>query len=487
MEQQNFPPAFRFPTERRDVIFGALTLACSIFLWNAILYGGFNLGFALGSMALIGCSVWYLRGCGHRFDRYSGSLILFALLIAAGFGRASAYLKLGMLLMLAFSVNLSLCLATGRNRRGSGGLSSVLDAPRAFFRFGFGGMGPALRGLNDARKNAGTAGKTGSAALMGLLAAIPVVAVLTVLMMRSDAAFEGLMELLPETDWSEPFWSAAYGVVCGWILYARALGLRHQPEPVRKERTFRGISTITVNILLIAVSGLYCIYFLSQLAYMGGGFSGVLPEGYTLAQYARRGFFEMAWLSAINLGLMCFSIGMAEKGSRGLGLTRGLCLFLGLAALFLICAASAKMILYIRSYGLTRLRVLTEIFMIWLGITTVLVCVWLFRPGFSYMRPVVVAALLLSTLTFWLDMDGRVAQYNVRAYQSGKLETVDMAHLSTLGYGAVPYIAELREDPNLSEAAEAILRRKSADIQDFRDWNYPEAAARSCLSDPAEP
>lgn len=476
------PPAPRYPAGKRELILAAALAVSSVFLWNAILYGGFSLGFALGSIAVILCSVWYLLSCGCRFDWYSGTLMGFSLLIAAGFGWSSSYLKFFMVQILLFSVNLSLCLLTGQNRRDPGGASSALDAFRACFSFGFGGLSPALRGLSNARKR--SAGKKWGAAVLGLVIAVPVVAVMAFLLTQADAAFEGLISLLPETDWSEPAWSAVCGLFAAGVAYARALGLRHKEKAVPKERTFFGISPVTVNILLGAVAGLYGVYLLSQLAYLGGGFSGILPEGYTLAQYARRGFFEMAWLSAINLGLMCFSMGLVEKGERAPRLTRLLCLFLGLISLFLVAAASGKMLLYIRSYGLTRLRVLTELFMVWLAVTTVLVCLWLFRPRMPYMKGALIAALLLSTLIFWADVDAQVARYNVRAYQSGTLQTIDVSHLGNLGCGAVPYLAELAqdEDPEVAEAAQRYLKIPSEAIQDLRDWNYSKAAAEKILN-----
>ena len=149
-----------------------------------------------------------------------------------------------------------------------------------------------------------------------------------------------------------------------------------------------------------------------------------------------------------------------------------------LVILFLIAAASAKMLLYIDSYGLTRLRVLTQTVMIWLGISTLLVCARLVKPKLAYMKGVILVALVLGTALLWLDVDTMVARYNVRAYQQGTLETVDMSHLSTLGYGAVPYIAELTQDEDAWVAQRAkdilLLRRSDARIDDLRDWNLSE-------------
>lgn len=479
------PPQLpRYPVGRREVIFGIVTVILSVGLWNSILYGGFNLGYAFFSLALLGCGVWYIRAKGGRFGRYAAALLVFAAILNGGFARSSdAFIKAVMLLFSLFAVNLSFCLAAGQNRRDKGGFSTVFDSPRAFFVFGFGGMGAAVRGLDDARKNAGSAGKKGSAALLGIAIALPVVAVMLPLLIRSDAAFEGLVGLLPETDWTEPFYSLLLGLAAAWVLFARGLGLYSRPKEAPARGITKRLSPITVNILLGAVCAMYLAYLFSQLAYFSGGFLGILPEDYTLAEYARRGFFEMAWLSAINLGLVLLCAGLVERQEKVPAGTRGMCLFLGAVTLFLIATASAKMLLYIDSYGLTRLRLLTQTVMVWLAVTTVLVCIRLLKPRFAYMKAVILAALAVGSLILWLDVDTMVARYNVRAYQSGKLETVDMHHLSGLGDGALPYIGELTRDadPEIAQSAARILYRQSRSAPGLRDWNYSRAKAASLL------
>ena len=109
---------------------------------------------------------------------------------------------------------------------------------------------------------------------------LPVAAVLIVLLMRADAAFEGLMDMLPDTDWSEPLLSLFFGVFAGWILYSRGVGLKYAEKNGKEAKSFHGFSAITVNILLGTVCLIYAVYLLSQLAYLGGGFAGILPDGY---------------------------------------------------------------------------------------------------------------------------------------------------------------------------------------------------------------
>ena len=232
----------------------------------------------------------------------------------------------------------------------------------------------------------------------------------------------------------------------------------------------------------------YCVYLLSQLAYFIGGFSGILPEGYTLAQYARRGFFEIAWLCAINLGLIALSLTMnRQKDAKS---TRLLCLFIALVTEFLVAAASAKMFLYIGSYGLTRLRVLTQVVLLFLALTTGLVAVRLFVPKLPYMKTVVLAGLLLGALTIWLDVDSFVAKHNVDAYLSGKLDTIDVSHLDSLGDGAVPHIYRLSQeaaDPEVAQMAEDTLDHWWIHHpEDFRGWNYTNQAAGQYLQSPEQ-
>lgn len=477
--QPDLIPAPRFIIGKRELIFGIVTAVLSIGLWNSILYGGLNLGYSVFSLGLLGCSVWYLKGKGGSFRRYEVCLIALSAALIAGFARSSdAGIKFILMLVSLFAANLGLCLAAGQNRRSRGSFGTVFDAPRAFFTFGFGGMGASARGIKDAWKNSGSAGKKGSAALLGIVIAVPVVAVMVSLLISADAAFEGFMGQLPETDWAEPFWSAVLGLFAAWVLFSRGLGLgaEKKGKPVAAAGKF--LSPITVNILLGAVCILYLTYLFSQLGYFFGGFLWSVPEEFTLAEYARRGFFEMAWLSAINLTLILSSAGLVEQQEKIPRLTRVMCFFLGAITLFLIAAASAKMLLYIHSYGLTRLRVLTQTVMIWLAVSTVLVCIRLAKPKFAYMKGVILGALVLSAALLWVDVDTMVARYNVRAYQSGVLETVDMTHLSTLGYGAVPYIAELTDDEDgaVADRAREILlyRWGDAHIEDFRDWNFSE-------------
>ncbi len=481
-----------FPVGKRELIFGTVLLAVCLLMANCVIFGGFHLGFAAAYILCILCSGAYLICCGHRPTAYSASLLALSMVTAASFARSDdGFVKLVMLCFLFISTNLGLSLLAGKNRYHTGGIRSVLDAFETLCGLGVGELPASSRGLGAAIRRSGSIGQTGGAVLLGLGIAVPVLLIIVPLLIQADAAFEGMLRYLPEFSLEEIILTVLFGGCLAFVLYTRNAALRYMDVRSAPAKGRKGMSALTVNTLLITVCLVYCAYLVSQLAYFTGGFAGVLPEDYTLAQYARRGFFEMTWLCAINLSIIIFSLSLCKKEVTAPLFTRLLCLFIGIVTLFLVAAASAKMILYIQSFGLTRLRLLTQVVMVFLGIVTALVSVWLFVPRLPYMKAVLVTALLIGAAVSWADVDTQVAKYNVNAYLSGKMETVDVEYLDSLGNGAVPYLAKLAQLSNeyehrdIADTAEFYLvNRWCAKPEDFRSWNYVNSNAAKILGDP---
>lgn len=498
MEQQlsQTPPVFTpisqddlvsYSTDGKEIIFAFAMAVCTFCMANFILMGGFSLGFAIVGMASIVLSAGYLAISKKRGTAYSRTILALCLVIAAGFGRSNdAFVKFVLFFFLLVGINLGLCLGAEQNRRSPGSALSLLDAGRSLFSLGFGKMAPSFRGLAAHFRSGSPSSQRTGAILLGAVIAVPVLAVVVPLLIRADAAFDGLVALLPELDLVELGYSALWGSILFCVLYTRSVALVHHKGD---DRTFLfgwQLNPLTINTLLVAVCIVYGCYLLSQLAYFVGGFSGILPEGYSASEYARRGFFEMTWLCAINLGIIAFSMGLLDRDEKVPRSSCILCLFIGLVSLFFVAASFAKMGLYISVYGLTRLRVLTMVIMVFLGITVSLVCVRLFCPRLQYMKAVVLTALILGALVIWMDVDTQVARYNVNGYLSGSLDGIDTSHLGGLGDGAVPAIAQLleAEDPSVAQWAEENLlerHRLAREPEDLRSWNQIQAGAFSFL------
>ena len=466
-----------FPTEKRELLFGLLILLGALAFWNFTTYGGFNLGFALTAVFCIVCGSVYLFASGCKPTPYSAALLALSVVIALGFARSNdVFVKFVMVNFLFVSVNLGFCLTAKKNFRDPGSFGSIWDAFGTCFARGWGKMSEAAQGLRQAFGRNGSAGQKGGAFLLGLALCIPVLAIVIPLLISADAAFSGLMEMLPKFEFGEFVSTILLGTLLAFIFYTRQTALVYAPQKEKKPKAKRGMSAITVNTVFGAVTVVYLAYLISQLAYFFGGFAGILPEGYTTAQYARRGFFEMAVLSGVNLGVIALGLRLVKNEKTPVS-TKVLSVFISLVTLLLISTASAKMFLYISTYGLTPLRVMTQIIMLFLAITTVVVMIWLFVPKLPYMKVVILAALIIGAATIWMDVDTLVANYNVDAYLSGKLETVDVSFLyHDIGPEAAEPMARLvaeAEDPQVQQMARKYLwRYEKIPSTDLRGWNY---------------
>ena len=473
-----------FATGKRELILCTALLVIAVLMANFFTVGGFRMAFGVTCAVIIIATAVYLLRCGRKLTFYSGALLTLSVIIALSFGRSEdGFVKFVMFIFLCFSANLGLCLLGGKNRRDPKGFTSFADAFRGAFSLGVGKLGPAFTGLSLARK-ARKGSQTTGAIIAGLAIAVPLVIVLVLLLTSADAAFEGLVNKLPKVDLWEPFAALVLGIPMGCYFYIRATALQHTNDFHVPNTRGSGMNLLTVNTVLGAVCLVYGVYLFSQLAYFAGGFSGFLPEEYTMAEYARRGFFEMAVICTINLFVISLAVGLTRKEEVSPLSTRLLCLFIGIITLFLTVASSAKMVMYIGSYGLTRLRVLTQVIILFMALATIFVCIWLFARKIPYMKAIVLTALLLGSIVVWADVDTVVACYNVRAYQAGILETVDMDHLADLSDGAIPYIAELTQDADeiVARRAKAILstrehRNTELESDDFRAWNIADAIA----------
>lgn len=151
----------------------------------------------------------------------------------------------------------------------------------------------------------------------------------------------------------------------GAYLYGMVFGARREtPDAVaaRRARIDAGVAALrkvpgTVwPVLLGAFAAMYLAFFALQGSYLFDGLRSVLPEQFTAAQYARRGFFELCGVMAVNFGLLGAAALSAEGGLRARPAAKGMsAVLIAESALFAVTAA-AKLALYIRRFGFTPLR-----------------------------------------------------------------------------------------------------------------------------------
>jgi len=268
-------------------------------------------------------------------------------------------------------------------------------------------------------------GKTIGKTLLGLAIALPLTALVTVLLMHSDDNFSALVTRILGNLGAGPLRTLGFvvlGLPMAMYFFAMIHGSTLSDRPSRSRTTdkppFRQALHIApasvIAMVVLPILMVYTIYFASQFTYFTNAFQGILPEGFIYSEYARRGFFELCAVAGINLAIMLGVMGLQKHSSK---LSRTLCAVLCLYTLGLIAIALSKMAMYINTYGLTRLRVYTSWFMVVLTVLFILMLLKQLIQRLPICRIFVAVFLVLYAPLAFGRPDAAITQYNLARYQ----------------------------------------------------------------------
>jgi hypothetical protein len=306
----------------------------------------------------------------------------------------------------------------------------------------------------------------------GLLLALPVLIIFTGLLASADMVFASYLAGIFRLDvLSNVKEIALHVMIITWIAWLLAGGIvyalgRRQAQASEDEpweaalsRVPRVIGFVEATTMLVLVDLLFMSFGLIQFAYLFGGQTNITAQGFTYADYARRGFFELIAVSVLTLGLILGLHRLVPRATR-----RQSVIFNGLSSvmvgLVLVLLASAfwRMLLYQEAYGYTHLRLYVHIFEIWLALTFLwlLVTLWVMPNRFA-IGSFVAALGFLVTLNI-ANPDALIAERNLdRYYTTGKL---DVAYLTGLSEDAVPLLTQAADRMG---GVEGELLRKNLD------------------------
>jgi hypothetical protein len=294
--------------------------------------------------------------------------------------------------------------------------------------------------------------------LRGILIAIPVVAIFAALLSSADMIFAQRLdeliklfrlEKLPEYIFRAVYILIGMYLLVGIFLHAAA---RSQDEKLIGEGkplvpAFLGFTEAAI--VLGSVVALFTAFVAIQFRYFFGGQANIHIDGYTFAEYARRGFGELVGVAFISLLLYMGLSAIVKResasqrwGFSGLGIT-----MVALVGVMLV-SAFQRLLLYEAAYGFTRLRTYTHVFMIWLGVLlAAVVLLDIVRKERAFALAALLAALGFAMTLSLLNVDGFIVHQNVARAPQG--EGLDVPYLASLSTDAVPALTAEFNDPSL--------------------------------------
>lgn len=346
----------------------------------------------------------------------------------------------------------------------------------------------AMRSLSSS--NAGTSAKL---ILLGLLLTVPLTVVVGALLISADDGlermFSEIFDRIFRQDVSILIAQLLLTIPCSMYLFGmfysnshrRDINMLDEQNCIRKLYDIRLISNLVMYTAVTPICILYVMFFISQAGYFLSAFSHALPEGFTYADYARRGFFELFAVSLINLGVICFISIFSKKAGREKPFALKLYnIMISVFTLILIATAISKMVMYIDEYGLTTLRVYTSWFMVLLAVIFVLIIIKQLRFEMKIAKHISIAFTLLFALLCFSRPEALIAKYNIEMYEAGYLEELDIDMLEKMSDDGL--LVAVRS--NAVSAEDAQKRRKNHyQYESFGKYNLSSAILEKRLKE----
>lgn len=291
--------------------------------------------------------------------------------------------------------------------------------------------------------------------------------------------------LVPDIDWDSFVLRAFVAfVVGGTVLAATYLALNPPrverlvpPESRPVTRAWEWVAPVAV------VLAVFLAFVVAQAAALFGGHDYVQrTTGLSYAEYVHQGFGQLTAATVLTLATVALAVRKAPRStSRDRLVLRALLGTLGVLTLVVVASALHRMDLYQQAYGFTVLRVLVDVFELWLGLLVVLVLVAGVRLSGGWLpRAALLTGAVILLVLGLANPEAWVAQRNIDRYaETGR---IDVRYLRSLGDDATPTIvAGLPGDL----AACVLAGSTPAPRDDLLGWNLgrSRAADASAQSD----
>jgi hypothetical protein len=308
---------------------------------------------------------------------------------------------------------------------------------------------------------------------LGVAAVSPALLLFASLLASADPAFGRVLESLVAIDLG-PLLPHLLGFAlatwcAGGLLWAAARP--RGPGIIAAPRGGR-VPVTTMIGALGAIEALFAVFVVMQSRYLFGGYGHVLAvEGMSVADYARRGFFELVVVAGLTLPMLLLA-DWALDGRRAADRVRVRWHALALVALLLLLLASAlsRMLLYTRVFGLTESRVYVTGCIGWLACVFGWFALMQLRgTPERFATGAFAAALQVLLLLNLMDVDGMIVRVNADRLRDGR--PFDAAYVARLGAGALPQVLRMADDLPAEERC-ALLRA----VELF--WSVDAAAPR---------
>jgi len=305
--------------------------------------------------------------------------------------------------------------------------------------------------------------------LAGLALTLPALWLATGVLMDADAVFAlvaGNVLAWLERRFGQIFVRLLLSIFCVPFVFSALYLAAHTQKTPQEEKSHSQLDATPAIILLSALDLLYAFFLAVQSAALFGGQTYLQRAGISFAEYARSGFFQLARLSGVNVGIVLTAVWLCRNNKRLRIFATAL---MGLTAV-LLASAIWKMSLYVSAYGLSFKRLLTYWGMLMLAVLLVLTVRKIWRRDFRFFRAAAPAALVGWLLLNYCNANWIVAKYNIVQAERGHLsqEAVNSLLYDVRGYDGLGVLSDALEETDILRW---IRENAARDCESWTTWS----------------
>ena len=292
--------------------------------------------------------------------------------------------------------------------------------------------------------------------LRSLLIVIPVVLIVLLLLISADQIFENLFNNLIKVFDNLSFGNIIIRIINFIILFFYLGGTLYyiskkykDDNTVEEKKELK--DPITINILLTILNIIYVIFDIIQINSL---LLHRVSEGFNYANYARSGFFQLMFISVIDIIIILLS-----KKSKEKNYTKIMSLFTVLLTLIIIVSSFYRMFLYEQAYGYTVLRLGVYLILITEVLLLIPTIIYIFKKEFNVLRYYLIIIIAIYSLVNCFSIDKIIAENNIKRYE--RIGKIDLNYLENGNYDNLNQLRKIypkvKEDEKISTWEKACL------------------------------
>jgi len=270
---------------------------------------------------------------------------------------------------------------------------------------------------------------------IGIGISIPLVLIICGLLASADKVFESFFSWIFENLLSLDAiliifiaimaYSLMYSFICSSVTITESVAKEGAKLPPMVAMTF----TTIIAVIYIGFCAL-------QISYLFNGYS----DGLTYSQFAREGFFELLFVSAINLIMVVICIEIFER-SKKLDIVL---IIISVCTYVLIGSSAYRMLLYVEAYELTFLRIFVLWFLAVLAIWMTGAIIYIKKRNWNYFKFSVCVMAAMYLIFVYVNPDRLIIKYNIEHTTELKQEDIDYFCMELEPKVVLPEIENMR-------------------------------------------